>query len=460
MGIEAGISQKLIDLLACPECSGTLTGKTEISCTKCKTSFPHLDNTPWLFLHGTSVRDQWRSKCRALITLLNQRSDNLQGQLRQQGLLSNTKTRLEKLSSACLHNAKEFAQLLSELFGDELEQWQDLPSATLRNKVPTQQGPRTYLDLLFRDWAWGNDENKIALETVQSLIPKDQTWQHLFVLGSGAGRLSSDLSQNFPGCQIVGVDINPLLVMTAKRMIQGGQLELYDFPLSPDSLNHSAIKRTLSGPNQAPDNLQFLYADALDLPVKKHSLQAVLTPWLIDVIPQDLAEFSRRVNTALKAGGDWINFGPLGFSQGSESQHYTPEEVQELLEESSFDLVTWKEESIPYLQAPGSGHWRQEKVWGFHARKVKNCKEPKRYHYLPDWLENHEQAIPQEEFLAAISAQSRFQFEVLTAVDGQRSLDQIATMMTTHYGMDLEMAKDALLSFFIRAYEESLQPIP
>lgn len=294
----------------------------------------------------------------------------------------------------------------------------------------------------------------MAFDCVKKVLPPETGIEHLFVLGSGAGRLCWDISNEYPRCQVVGVDINPLLVLTGQAVLAGQKLELYELPVAPTSLQNGATLHTLQT-KASKGQLQFLYADALNFPVKKNSLKAILTPWLIDVVPQDLRQFALRMNRSLKTGGYWINFGPLGFSYGSELNHYSPEEVKEILTESGFEIQSWEQRQIPYLQSPGSGHWRTETVWTFRACKIKNSKEPPRYHYLPEWLEDLDRPIPQEEFLAAVSAQSRFQFEVLTAVDGQRSLNDIATMMTSHYGLELEMAKDALLTFLVRAYEES-----
>ncbi|MCB9085645.1 MAG: class I SAM-dependent methyltransferase [Bdellovibrionaceae bacterium] len=454
METKSAVSPVLKDTLVCASCGGDLSYEGQISCPSCHTTYESINGVPWVFIHGDSVKTQWRSRCRAFISLLNRQHDSLQGYLRQAKLLKTSKERLEILSEACTKNAEQLRHLLLPLLDDECGEWQDLPSAVIQNKVPSKQGPRTYLDLIFRDWAWDNQENSQAFSMIKEALPPGCNLKHLFVLGCGAGRLSWDLSNELPNTQVVAVDINPLLVLAGQKVIAGGQLDLYEIPVSPTSAKNSATMRKLRAKAQTKGQLQFLYADALNFPVKKNSIEAILTPWLIDVIPQDLRQFALRMNRSLKNGGSWINFGPLGFSYGSELNHYSPEEVQEILKDSGFEVKSWEQEQIPYLQSPGSGHWRTETVWTFRAEKVKNSKEPSRYHYLPDWLEDLDKPIPQEDFLAAVSAQSRFQFEVLTAVDGQRSLNEIATMMTTHYGLELEMAKDALLTFLIRSFEE------
>lgn len=399
---------------------------------------------------------QWQAKSQALLNFFTWQNKKYEAQLRQVKLLEATQKRLRLLSHATQFNLTQLENLLDPFLNDKTSPPHPSERIQLNDKIPSRLGALTYFDLIFRDWSWENNEIPQSLQIIEDLLPPHPTdWDELFVLGGGAARLLAELALRHPEWQILSVDINPLLGFTAQAMLNEKSWELYEIPVSPVSLEDSAVKRQVKNPLGKIPNLSLVFADALNFPVHNESIPAIMTPWLIDVIPMDFGLFSRRINTSLKMGGEWINFGPLGFRYGPAATHYSTTEIQELLIKSGFEIMEWQERQLPYLQSPHSGHWRQEKIWAFRARKIKKSKQPGKYHYLPPWLIDHQLPIPQETFLHDVSMQSRFQFEILTAVDGKNSINTIINMMSEHYGMSSAMAREALLRFLIRIYEEA-----
>src|SRR5690606_32887966 len=81
------------------------------------------------------------------------------------------------------------------------------------------------------------------------------------VLGAGAGRLAYDIHTQLAPDTTVALDFNPLLMIIARRVTQGENVELYEFPIAPRTAADQAVLRTLSVPSLAPDGLMWMLAD-------------------------------------------------------------------------------------------------------------------------------------------------------------------------------------------------------
>ena len=64
----------------------------------------------------------------------------------------------------------------------------------------------------------------------------------------------------------VALDINPLLLLVAERVIRGGRVELYEFPIAPRTGADAAIRRELVAPAAARPGLELVFADAWRAP--------------------------------------------------------------------------------------------------------------------------------------------------------------------------------------------------
>ena len=178
----------------------------------------------------------------------------------------------------------------------------------LRTRLPVDQGIQTYYPNIHRDWAWGDEENKASLKQIQSVLHDHADLGKVLVLGSGAGRLAYDIHTSFNCDMTVAVDFNPLLMLVAKAVTSGEQLNLYEFPIAPLSLEDDAVLRQLGAPESADDNFHLVFADALRAPFAAGSFDTVVTPWLIDVITEELPVLAARINQLLNDNGRWVNF--------------------------------------------------------------------------------------------------------------------------------------------------------
>src|SRR5690606_37299223 len=118
----------------------------------------------------------------------------------------------------------------------------------LGESIPLGHQLMGYYPNLFRDWAWGDEENSAALNLIlgtkalSGAAPGTTA-----VLGAGAGRLAYDYHRAVGGTTIA-VDINPLLLYAARRVCTGRNLTLYEFPLAPVDGDSVALKRQCSAP--------------------------------------------------------------------------------------------------------------------------------------------------------------------------------------------------------------------
>jgi hypothetical protein len=140
------------------------------------------------------------------------------------------------------------------------------------------------------------------------------------------------------------MDFNPLLILVANQMAKGDRLSMYEFPIAPKSLEDDAVLRKLSAPERAGENFHLVLGDALRAPFAAGSFDTVVTPWLIDIITEDLPVFAARINRLLRNNGRWVNFGSLAFSDPGRARRYSPEETKAIVSESGF--------SDPYV-SPG-----------------------------------------------------------------------------------------------------------
>ena len=110
----------------------------------------------------------------------------------------------------------------------------------------------------------------------------------MLVLGAGAGRLAYDIHDNFDCAMTVAMDFNPMLMLVAQTVTRGDTLELYEFPIAPQGFDDGAVKRTLSAPKALDDGFQLVLGDALRAPFRAGAFDTIVTPWLIDIIDDDL----------------------------------------------------------------------------------------------------------------------------------------------------------------------------
>jgi hypothetical protein len=186
----------------------------------------------------------------------------------------------------------------------------------------------------------------------------------------------------------------------------------------------------------------------------------VLTPWLVDVVPQSFTDCVRAVNRLLKKGGTWVNTGSLAFFHRDAAWCHSQEEAVDIVAANGFDVVATEREPVPYLQSPASGYGRIERVFSLLAVKTADAEPPERGEYLPPWLLDAERPVPDLDELVVASAHRLLQAQILAAVDGRRSIEDIAQLVAKRYQLQPAEAHGAVRRVLLELYESALTDRP
>ncbi|MEO0996415.1 MAG: hypothetical protein AAFX58_02745 [Pseudomonadota bacterium] len=458
----SGAWASLGSFMACPDCVQPLRAISPsqplLDCLHCGSSYPVIASgemqLPWLFTNPRGALGDWQARLRGFRELSLRAVTAIERSLADAALPAATRERLERLSAAHTEQRRQVDELLAPLALDRAGD-DGAPPVGLEAQVASSQGVDSYYGNIFRDWAWGDTENRLLVDIVVDLFERAARANpgELLVIGGGACRLPYDLHLKLKPERTTVLDINPLLLLTAARLVQGQTVELTEFPLAPLSLAQVAIPHTLSAealPDVAPpERFRLIFGDASRLPFLPGRFDTVLTPWLVDIIAEDFATFAPRMNQALGVGGVWINTGSLAFFHRDPARRYTPEEALALVEAAGFDVLQVGREPIPYLRSPASAQARHETVFSFVARKRHDVPAPPAHRVLPEWLTDTQQPVPELTGAATDASQHLLQAHVLGAVDGKRSVDEIGRLLAAHHDVSIAAATAAVRRILI-----------
>lgn len=435
---------------ACPSCA-RLAGCQPLravqgaaACLACGRAYPVLGGgVPCLVPEPERFRLQQLRHLQDYVWVTEARQRDIDAERRVPHLLSLTRERLLQLIRAM--NAER--ALVSEVFAPLIEGL----DAEAARVVPGSASPARDLNVLemyetvFRDWSWGEPESARALALVEQLASAAASHEgkngrvrlgRLAVFGAGACRLAVDVHRTLRPAATYALDLNPLPLLLAGRLLAHAVVEAYEYPTGPRGLQHTAVLQQLRCSVQVPDGLRLVLADARRPPFAAGSLDSVLTPWFIDVVSTDLPETIATVHRVLGPGGLWLNQGPLRFS-GSAAGRYGIEEVRELVQAGGFELAAERTEDVPYFDSPYAGSRRIETVYGFAARKVGSALAPTAVAITePAWARDVTQPIPLGPELGALQERLIFSAGALSLIDGHRSIVDLAGALGAEVGVE------------------------
>jgi SAM-dependent methyltransferase len=294
---------------------------------------------------------------------------------------------------------------------------------------------------------WGERECALTLDFIKPLVPSGLG--RVAIYGAGAGRLAVDVHQACGPAHTLALDVNPLPFLIADKLLAGETVDLPEFPVDPNSDEVAVVARHLARPFVVRDGLSFVFADALRPPLPAGSLDAVVTSWFIDVARTDLRQTAAAINRVLRPGGLWVNLGPLRF-HALLSRAYTIEEAHEIVAGSAFELLSHDRQELPYFNSPVSGSLRSDLVFRFAARKTGEAAAVDIPDPLPPWVSNPLEPIPITDALVALGRTSMFTTGVLSMIDGQRSIVDVARELGAAWRIDPARLQDELRAFLAR----------
>ncbi len=447
---------ELTDLLACPRCDKTpLEHKDgQYQCAACKVDFPSLDGIPFMFADPQASLGEWRARLQFALQTLSHEIAGLERELKNKDLRPLTRRRTERYKKAVEQHQRKLQKLLRPVDVQALHGNYESYLA-LRTRLPADQGLNTYYANIHRDWSWGDEENSASLKQIQSVLHDHAKLGRVLVLGAGAGRLAYDIHMQLDCETTVAMDFNPLLMLVARQVVEGKKLKLYEFPIAPAALEDDAVLRTLSAPEAVSDGFHLVLGDALRTPFADHSFDTVVTPWLIDIITEDLPVLAARINNLLTDNGRWVNFGSLAFASNTRSRCYSPEETKAIVAESGFSDPYVSQKKIPYMCSPASRHGRREKVFSFSAYKERAVDKPARHKALPDWIVTGKEPVPLLQSFRTQAMTTQIYSFIMSLIDGRRSIKEMAVVLEKQKLMSKQEAEPAIRSFLTRMYDDS-----
>jgi SAM-dependent methyltransferase len=431
---------ELLRVCRCPRCGGTIEANAR--CGSCGIAFSEIGGVVCLFADPERVIARWRGQIARYESLAAEGVRAIDEQLGQFALMASTRLRLERLRAATSQNAETVVELFR--------------SAGL-DPAPSESGDFTlveYYDHILRDWAdlAERRENESAFELVSSECP--DRLGRVAVLGAGAGRLAYDLAISGRADVTIALDRDPLLVLAARRIVFGGGLRLFEFPVMPVDAASVCVEHELTAKPAA--NLVFVLADAFDDSLAAGAFDTVVTPWFIDVAGDDLARTIGVIHRLVAPGGRWINLGPLSHpSDRPASRRYTEGELCELVRLAGFELGTIRKVWLDLLRSRASGRARSELALLFAAKKTDAAVVDSD---VPRWLVLSHIAIPRFSGLDGYRPEHGVLAYIARQIDGKTTLADIASRMVKEHGARPDAALDgtrALLSIVYQACRTS-----
>lgn len=427
--------------------------RTGMLCVRCGSGYPVIGGVPWLFREPQVSLAEWRARFALQLAEYESAARECSAGLAAGGKPASTRARLERLAFAYVDQAAKLRQLLAPWRFEEGDAPGRETLQALRTQLPASQGLSSYYVNVHRDYAWGEAENAATLELLQSVLGAPLRDARIAVLGSGAGRLAYDLHRAQLPALTLALDINPLLLAIARAMYAGERVELYEFPIAPRALADQAVLRTLAAPAAADERLKLVAGDIRCPPLEPLAFDAVVTPWLIDIVDEPLPRLAARINSLLREGGRWLNLGSVAFASARRDEQYSQEEVKEIVVAAGFTMANESEREIPYMRSPASRHGRWESTVAWSAVKqaaVTLPAEPS----LPDWLVDTDRPVRIGDALQSQILSTRIHAAVLALIDGQRSLADIARLLVDQRLMRAEDALPAVRGMLARMVEE------
>lgn len=315
------------------------------------TSYPLFSGIPWLFKDPEYHFLEWGTKIESFIKEESTYIQHLQSMI---NLNKNklTRQRLSKIHEAKSKNLKTISKTLEEFLGHE-----QIPIASSTQQI------HSYFQLIFRDWCWETEENKTYLNYVNDHIPKEA--KNILVLGCGAAGLSYDIAKENQNLNVISLDHNPFLLLTAQKIFQGEEVKLSDYTNYPKSIDLTSKTYKIKKDKLNLDNHQFVLGSFPDLPFKEESFDMIIAPWFFDILNFNIFDSIKFSSSFLKPDGNICFFGPNNVHHQFLAEQYTSEEILEELK-VDFKDVSRQVKTLQYLNNPLNSQNRIEDIMFFN----------------------------------------------------------------------------------------------
>jgi hypothetical protein len=426
-------------LVRCPRCAGECRREDDhLVCAACKYDFPTIGGVDCVFVRPQEVIDQWRFRADELARNMDDTRARILADLTTSELASGTRARLELLHRRLEEHRTRLLDILTTAGIERAKRTAPDPPG-----VPGEASITSYYHQIHRDWGWGADSHELAdaLAAIDRALHGVPPLGTTLVIGAGACRLPRDVHLRHGATTTLAIDINPLPMIVAHRVLAGEEVALFEFPVSPGSIEQVCVERRLRSDEPATPGFFQLFADGLDPPVLAGRFDTVFTPWFIDQVPEDLATFLPTVHRLLRPGGRWLNHGPLVYHPNHTrlADRRPLDEVLTLVESAGFTIGHVARERMLYMQSPVCTQGRTESVVTFVAERGEvptRAAAPER----PAWLEDPDMPVPRFAGLERYEAPHALFATIVGLVDGERTTADIARVLIERHRVPAEAA--------------------
>ena len=454
-------------LLVCPRCRGPLRAPTEnapsdrIECNDCGRRFPIVAGIPCLLADPHAEIDEWCFRADDFVRDNAASRDKLLAQVVGGGdVLPRTRARVQRAREH-LEEHRDRLLALAQAGGIEPRK----RSTKDRERVPGESTLTAYYHQLHRDWGWGDraevDEVAAAVAAIEAVLPapRREPAEHelgdVLVLGAGACRVPWELHRRRRPRSTLALDLNPLPFIVVRKLLDGDEIKLFEFPIRPRSSESAVVEWTYRLDTTPDDNAHRFYlafADGLDPPVSPHRFDTVITPWFIDQIPKDLGDIFATLRAVLKPGGTWINHGPLIYHPAHTAflHRYCVDEVLELAEAAGFSIETHAFTRMPYMVSPAGSAGRSEMVLTLRATMraadVVDAPSEAESEGPPAWLTDPTVPIPRLPGLESYQPPHPMFAVIASAIDGTATAADIGRLLSQKHNVPAGTATEGVLA--------------
>ena len=431
MSTEAYLA-KLGELIVCPGCRGDVEviGRT-IVCSKCRCKYNCVGNVPCLLPNPETDRAHWQQMLAKVHADGCHTVSVFERELRLPALLPLTQQRLKKQIDLTRNFLNEIDELLVPHIGHATH-----INPKLKNS--------TFLDgmhYLFRDWGWDeSEENARALSCLKNVCP--HSLGKVLVIGSGASRLAYDIRCENLATLVVAMDVNPLLMLTAEKILSGDTVVLTETRSNATELDKLSVERKLNAPAGKVEGVIPLLANGFAPPFKESSFDTILTPWFTD-LTNDLRSFLGVVSNLLKTDGQWLHYGPLLYpNETPPAQRLSREEIYQLAEVAGFKIEKTEFHTGPYAYSPLAERGKLETAFAFSAKKKKDFKPSEQL--LPSWVVLPWIPIPDFATKNDFQHESQAFTTIMRRINGDRSINDIAHQLKSFIDSPYDALVDSI----------------
>ena len=291
----------------------------------------------------------------------------------------------------------------------------------------------------------------------------------VLILGAGSARLAFDLACEITCDEIVATEINPLLFLAAKEILDGKALDLYEIAELPASLETASVKRSLKIPTNAQmkSKLTLLFNDFTEDRLQEAQFDVVITPWFIDVVGLPFETTRLKINRLLTLDGSWVNLGPLMFMTNDRAELLTNDEIQSRLSQSDsgFRVERKSQNWMTQLKSSLSATFRTDAVYGWRAEKIETrttahaSDMSKAIAPRAEFIQDTGRPVVLERLLPNLDLEEAAQShallsEILMACHEGQSIRQMAAKLAPDFGLPVEAVElivQGVLVNFIRS---------